>query len=354
MRFAGAQSGSPGYIDVHMHLDGRYRQQGGESGGPGGRRRPGGPGRGPGGPGGEDGGSIKDYESAAVNLISRMDRMGVAKALIMPPPQKSNQKGGYTYKDLLEVVRKHPDRLALAGGGGELNPMIVGTDSSAVTAAIKAEFEKKAEEIVGDGARAFGEMTALHFSFHEGHPFEQVAADHPLFLLLADIAARYNIPVDLHMEAVLKDRSLPPRPANMSSANPSTIKATIPGFERLLDHNKSAKIVWQHVGWDNTGEMTPDLVRRLLQAHSNLYCAIHESRQILDENGKIREAWMKLITDYPDRFMIGADTFIGIPGKTKSKGPDMFDKTWLMLNQLPPDLAQKIGRTNAARVYGLN
>lgn len=332
----GGQRSDGGYIDTHMHLDGMYR---------------------------EPGGMVKDYEGAADNLVAMMDRLGVARALVMPPPQSPGQPGGYSYRDLLGAVRRHPRRLVLVGGGGELNPIIAGTEASAVTPALRAEFERRAEEIIRDGAKAFGEMTALHFSFTEWHPFMQMPPDHPLFLLLAEIAARHEVPIDLHVEAVPEDQPLPERLVGRSSRNPSRIRATIPGLERLLGHNRKARIVWQHAGWDNTGHMTTALLRRLLDAHPNLYLAIKARRQkwepfrsdnsIADERVRIRPEWLKLIGDYPDRFMIGADEFIGIPGRTSRKGPPSFEDTWSILDQLPPDLRSKVGRENAARVYRL-
>ena len=141
------------------------------------------------------------------------------------------------------------------------------------------------------------------------------------------------------------------------------IKSTIPGFERLLNHNPATNIVWQHVGWDNTGHLTTDLVRRLLKGHPNLYCAlkfVRKSREpfqvgeaLMDENMKIRPKWLELISEFPDRFMIGADEFVSAPGGW-SAGPPSFVDTWAILNQLPEGLKSKVGRENAARVYHLS
>ena len=160
-----------------------------------------------------------------------------------------------------------------------------------------------------------------------------------------------------------------PAPDNLSRAcslNPAVIPATIPAFERLLAHNREAKIVWQHIGWDNTGYMTAELVRQLLEAHPNLYLALRiEERdeqvgnggpmpnRIIDKQGQIQAEWLALISDYPDRFMIGGDEFVGIPGRTPNR-PQSFAETWPILDQLPPDLAQKVGRDNAARIYNLD
>lgn len=368
--FAAEEQSAPGrFIDIHMHLDGRYRQDGAPSPtnkSPALGRRPppgGGPGRMADGDRGQ-GGLVKDYEAAADNLVAMMDRAGVARALVMPPPQSPNQRGGYTYRELLEAVRRHPDRLSLAGGGGELCPMIMGTEPANVTTALRAEFGRRAEEIIRDGAKAFGEMAVLHFSLSDRHVFERAPADHPLFLLLADIAARHDIPIDIHWEAVTEDQPTPEDLVKRSSANPARIQPTIPGIERLLAHNRKTRIVLVHGGWDNTGHQTVDLLRRLMTAHPNLYSGLkfvrkryepfQRGNKLADEDLKIRPEWVRLIRDFPDRFVVGADEFVGIPDRTTRKGPPSFEDTWFIIKQLPPDLRAKVGRENAARIYRLD
>lgn len=337
---------SSSYIDTHMHLNGRYQKMPEPQGR---RPRP---------------QMVEDYEAAAANLISEMNQLGIEKSVIMPPPQAPNQKGSYTYKALLGAIKKYSNRLVLAAGGGELSPLLVGTDPLEVTPEMTALFTQKAEEIIRAGAKAFGEMAALHYSFSPRHGFHQTPADHPLFLTLADIAAQHDMPIDLHMEAVPEDQPTPPMLLQRSSNNPSLTKATIPGLERLLEHNRNAKIVWTHVGWDNTGHLTVSLLRRLLETHSNLYAAIKFVRReyepfglgnkVLDEStGEINAAWLQLLNDFPDRFMIGADDFIGIEGVPRQAGPPSFADTWSIVGKLPPGLRQKIGRENAARVYRL-
>ncbi len=335
-----AGTGPDGYIDTHMHLDGIYRSG---SGGP-----------------------VADYGPAADNLIAAMDRRGVERALVMPPPQGEGQKRGYDYHDLEEAVARYQGRLLLVAGGGALNPLIEGTDAARVTAAVRARFEREAEAIARAGAVGFGETTVLHLCMNPKHHYVAAPADHPLFLLLADIAARHGMPIDVHMDAVPRDMPLPPRLAGACAANPATLAANIPAFERLLAHNREARIVWQHIGWDNTGQLMPALLRRLLAAHGNLDLALRmpvlppgagggrtPPNRITDMDGGIRSEWLDLMRDFPDRFIIGADEFIGIPGRTPRR-PKSFDATWRMLQELPADLRHSIGTANAARIYGLD
>jgi predicted TIM-barrel fold metal-dependent hydrolase len=206
-------------------------------------------------------------------------------------------------------------------------------------------------------------MAALHLSMQEHHIFSQVDPDHPLFLLLADIAAENNIPIDLHMEAVPQDAPTPESLLRASSHNPATLRANIGGLERLLEHNQNAKIVWQHIGWDNIGYMTTDLLRYLLNKHPNLYVAIRVERRMLkvdqsgpmtnrivDNNWNVRPEWRKFIIDFSDRIVVGSDDFMGM-ARQQPRPKDSFIETWGIMRQFPEEIARKIGRNNAARIY---
>lgn len=289
--------------------------------------------------------------------MSMMDRQGLQKILIMPPPSPHEQPG-YDYEELAKVANEKPERFAFLGGGRSLNPMIYeAIRLGRVSDRLNDRFEQKAEEIIKAGAVGFGEMTALHLSFVAGHPFEEAPPDHPLFLLLADIAARRDVPIDLHMKAVVQDA---PLPGGFSSPpNPKTLRENIIVFERLLAHNRGARIVWVHIGWDNTRQMTVDLLRRLLKAHSNLYMSIKidqvsPARSLPENNplnsfGRLRPEWLKLIGSFPDRFVIGTDSFYGFLRQVEvaTQGP------LALLAQLPPDLVRMVGYENVVRIYRL-
>jgi len=227
---------------------------------------------------------------------------------------------------------------------------------------LKQRFEKQANEILQQGAAGFGEMAVHHLSFMRGHPYESVPADHPLFLLLADIAARHDVVIDLHFDPVTEDIPLPtddtPRPGKLTSPpNPKVLQANIAPFERLLTHNRKAKIVWAHAGSDPIGHWTVELSRRLLQSHSNLYMSLRmgggaPQNLVFDSGGGIKPVWMNLFRDFADRFVIGNDQFIassripgGGPGFVFAQNASLLRKrTKDFLSKLPEDLVRKIGR----------
>src|SRR6185295_3115929 len=141
------------------------------------------------------------------------------------------------------AAKKYPGKLAVIGGGGTLNAMIQQSLSSGdVGPAVQQKFRERAEELFREGVVGFGEMTTEHFPSANAPSYEYAPADHPLYLLLADIAAQHGIPIDLHMEAVPQDMSLPKE--LKSPPNPSQLHANMAAFERLLAHNPRALIVW--------------------------------------------------------------------------------------------------------------
>lgn len=292
-----------------------------------------------------------DPAGSVRSALAAMGRENAAMILFQISPDTFDHPGHYDTEIILDEVRKHPDKLAITGGGGSLNSMII---QSATTGdagpAVQKKFRERADELLRKGVIGFGEMTAEHFSGYT--PYQYAPADHPLFLLLADIAAAHNIPIDLHMEAIPQDMPLPA--GQKSPPNPPRLHANIAAFERLLSHNPNAKIIWAHLGSDFTGFRTVELDRRLLLAHPNLYMEIKADpvspglNYPLVADGKIKPEWLKLFTDFPDRFVIGSDQHYPEP-----KGEDRrWQEVILLFNQLPADVRKKIGTENIAAIYG--
>jgi hypothetical protein len=302
-----------------------------------------------------------DYFSGANKALDTMQRLGVEKMLVMPPPFSPGNPGSFDIEELLPVVRKFQSRFLILGGGGSLNIMIhEAADENAITSKLKRRFEERAIEILSKGAVGFGEFAVEHFSFGYAHPYESVPADHPLFLLLCDISARKGVPIDIHMEAVPENMPLPDRKIlTRSDRNPQTLRANLPAFENLLAYNNSVMIIWAHVGWCNTGSRTPGLCRDLLTRHPNLYMSfklspesVHETRPITRDQRSIRPEWLQLLRDFPDRFVIGTDHFYVPPG-SRQIGPQKTEATRLFMNLLPSDLAWKIGIENPLRIFNI-
>ena len=305
------------------------------------------------------------FKNAFEETIKKLDRYGIEKALVVVVPGKSDAEKEYLPRRAL--VAQYQGRFGLMAGGAQLQQYLK-KDPDRVTAADRKTFKAVAEKLLEEGAVGFGEMIAYHLCLSPGHSFQRVPADHPLYLVLADLAAENDVPIDLHMEVITERRKTPEHLAKASRGkNPEFLEPSLPGLEALLKHNRKARIVWQHIGWDNTGEMTLAVLQRMLESHPNLFMALRvEARdfqvgakdtampnRIVDKNGKIKAAWLELFKAFPDRFVIGSDNFF-YPGSDETNPvAKSFDETWSMARQLPKDLRTAMCRDNAVRIYAL-
>jgi len=299
-----------------------------------------------------------DWRGATKNALEQMDKNNIALSIVMFPPHSNFDRD--KFGSLLEVAQRHPNRIKVLGGGRSLNPMINGIHANRVDDGDKEKFTRIAEDMISKGVIGFGETAALHLSFFRGHPYEEVRPDHPLYLLLADIAAKHNVPIDLHMEAVGQKMRTPNLILERSSANPDYLEENIAGLERLLAHNRKAKIVWVHLGADSTGERPPSLVRRLLRAHPNLFMSIKFSRQgsaasrVFKGDGALNPKWAKVITGFSDRITLGSDSWYQPDNPTRQM-PQNQERTIaaVRLPILPPAVARKVAFENAQRIFNL-
>lgn len=305
-----------------------------------------------------------DLDGSRKTALTEMDRRNIRMSLLMSPPRDTYvAKRNQDVEELLPAVQAYPDRFAVLGGGGSLTIMINATPADAVDDERRSEFRRRAERILEQGAVGFGEMFIQHLSLPAmgpRHGYENVPADHPLLMLLADIAAEHDVPIDMHFDMVPHDMPLPPPLMKHSPPNPAQLAANRAAFEALLAHNPKAKFVWAHVGFEPLMTRGPAVVREMLQAHPNLYMSFRLNRggplrpMALDETGRLKDEWLALIQAFPDRFMLGSDAFYGA-SDTVSRGASAqgLDNLRGLVDQLPPDLARRVASDNAALIYKL-
>jgi hypothetical protein len=304
-----------------------------------------------------------DYRTAVGLAVAAMDEAGIAKAVVLPPPQPG--RAGAVEIDAFASALVPRGRFAALGGGGSLNAMIQETKPTDVDADVRQRFEAQVSAILERGAVGFGEITAHHLSLSSGHPYESVDADHPLLLMLADLAARHAVIVDLHFDVVSEETAVPS--FLVSPPNPSVFRPNLAAFERLLAHNRGARIVWAHAGSDMLGWWTIDLSRRLLASHPNLSMSLRmlpgrapRNHPLGPGGGGVKPEWLALLREFPDRFVIGGDQFFVAPtvrgghaASVAPRAPLVRERTRAFLAALPSDLARAIGVANARRLYKL-
>jgi len=219
-----------------------------------------------------------DPQGTVQSVLRATASENASKIYLQIPPFSFDDPAAYDAEVILPAAAAHKDKIGVLGGGGSLNPMIMRSVSTGDAGPrVRQQFKDRAEELLRLGVSGFGEMAAEHFV--GATPYEYAPPDHPLYLLLADIAAEHGVPIDIHMESVPQAMALP-APLK-SPPNAASLHENISALERLLAHNPRATVVWAHLGSDNTGFRTPGISRRLLAAHPNLYLEIkHDPRSI--------------------------------------------------------------------------
>ena len=114
--------------------------------------------------------------------------------------------------------------------------------------------------------------------------------------------------------------------------------ADVDCIERLLRQWPEARVLWAHSGFDR-----PEAVREVLRRHPRLWCDL-AFRGDHATGGKVDPAWREAFTEFPDRFMVGTDTFT--PERWHYIGEHArYSRGWLA--DLPAPLAERIGWRNA-------
>jgi predicted TIM-barrel fold metal-dependent hydrolase len=187
------------------------------------------------------------------------------------------------------------------------------------------------------------------------------SADSEFMRRVVGLAGRLHLPIAIHLEAEAEGD-------HVAFLGKSAARSTVPAFERLLADNRGARVIWSHLG-----RASPEVIDRMLRSHPNLYtdvsdvqpCGRHAcgcsaaalevfaeyplKNSIIDENGRLKDAWRALFERYPDRIMLGTDAM-----SAKGYGPmyrALTDQLRDVLAELSPATASKIAGGTAREVF---
>ena len=115
-------------------------------------------------------------------------------------------------------------------------------------------------------------------------------------------------------------------------------------IEILMRHNPKAQIIWAHTGFG----LSESRVAAMLAKYPKLWGELSYRSGIVDGAGKLTPEWRSLFDKYPDRFLLGSDTWV--PERWASYGEIMAGyRAWLA--QLPPKAAAQIAHGNARALF---
>jgi hypothetical protein len=113
-------------------------------------------------------------------------------------------------------------------------------------------------------------------------------------------------------------------------------------IERHFSQDPGARVLWAHSGFDSPAE-----VQAMLKKHKNLWCDL-AFRSDHATMGKVDSGWREAFLAYPDRFMVGTDTFTPERWYYVVEHAN-WTRAWLA--DLPRDVAERIAYRNGEALF---
>ncbi len=116
------------------------------------------------------------------------------------------------------------------------------------------------------------------------------------------------------------------------------------GIRLLLQQSSGLVLIWAHGGFD----VPVETLRELILLHQNFYIELSYREGMLDEEGRLTSEWKAFLNQYPQRFLLGMDTYK--PSRWASLPEQVAEaRGWLL--ELPDAVAEDIARNNMDRLF---
>jgi hypothetical protein len=116
----------------------------------------------------------------------------------------------------------------------------------------------------------------------------------------------------------------------------------VEAVERIFQQDPGARVLWAHSGF-----VEPAKVREMLRRHKNLWADL-AFRSDQGSGGKVSPEWREVFMEFPDRFMVGTDTFT--PERWHYVVDHAtFSRAWLA--DLPREVAERIAWKNGEALF---
>lgn len=223
----------------------------------------------------------------APRMISEMDKAGVSMANLYADDSHA-----------LEAISQYPGRfITFVETPESTGPSNWLTRGQAFVTAAEAQLKTGKYHGIGE--------TNLRLSDKNGNvatPDVYVVPDTPVWLQLVDLSARYHVPISFHFV---------PEDATANAA-----------FERMLNHNKDATLIWAHLGF-NSMALDSTVLNDYLLRYPHLYfdtAGIQNMQKPIpldgsnwarladqSDNGKLKAEWKKFFETWNSRILFGTD-----------------------------------------------
>jgi predicted TIM-barrel fold metal-dependent hydrolase len=149
---------------------------------------------------------------------------------------------------------------------------------------------------------------------------------------------------EFHINGAEVDLPIPRRIVELAKQHGLFLQAhsDADAVERIFKQDGGARVLWAHAGFASV-----EKVREMMRKHKGLWADL-ALRSEVGSGGRVNPEWRAVFTEFPDRFMVGTDTW------TPSRWHDIvshaaFSRAWLA--DLPADLAERIAWKNAESLF---
>jgi hypothetical protein len=172
---------------------------------------------------------------------------------------------------------------------------------------------------------ARGTASGPYRGIGEFHLYDSANANGPVAKKLIALAERERLAVLAHVDDVAIDLLMAHAPSG----------------------GKNLRLIWAHTG---IGGAPVARVRALMERYPLLMGELSYRPGLTCDGGRLCPEWRELLSKYPDRFMVGSDTWVN---QRWSAYDELMRGYRVWLGELPPEAAQRIGWGNAAGLFGL-
>ncbi len=114
----------------------------------------------------------------------------------------------------------------------------------------------------------------------------------------------------------------------------------------LFGLEPNLKIIWAHAGMTEPA----NVVEAMMEKYDRLYAdTSYRETDILAHDGSIQDDWRRVLERFPERFMVGSDTWINGQWEAYEELIAL-NRKWL--RQFPRPIAEQIAYKNAERLFG--
>ena len=282
----------------------------------------------------------------STTILEMMDKNGVSKQIVMaryyPGPAGNFDLPGDD-ELALKLAETYPGRFYPLVG--MQRPLLTGAHKWIKPDADIESLIRETERKLASGKFfGIGEFIVRHWAYSPGQHSEQ---SNPIYSELmrrfSVIAARYDVPMVIHMEGY---------------------PTLVADFSRLIAENPGTRYIWAH----NCGRSNAPVIRRLLSSFPNLFCDLggmtntgmgcygsgwprkEKFTSLIERNGVLFPEMKSLYEEFPDRFMVGTDI---AHAPAFYNYPRRIQRFRELLEQLSPEARAKIAEQNAIRIFKL-